>query len=229
MESVIPLVIGGLIVLLGGYMAVTGDARPLHGYHYATTPPDELPRLARETGACLAVTGVGCMLAAPTPLPNEVEVVGVVLLAAGIVGAIVSIVLHNGGLVTFAPGVGLAGLGPRASAAVCVATGVLLSLVGLVPGVHMLLTHDVSALHSYHFANVAEADIPAFATGEGLSMLGLGLSILVFMVSLAGMVAQRPAPRWSKVLLVASVVLFAASLVALLLVIVHFNGSLVAE
>lgn len=229
MESVIPLVIGGLIVLLGGYMAVTGDARPLHGYHYATTPPDELPRLARETGACLAVTGVGCMLAAPTPLPNEAEVVGVVLLAAGIVGAIVSIVLHNGGLVTFAPGVGLAGLGPRASAAVCVAMGVLLSLVGFVPGVHMLLTHDVSALHSYHYANVAEADIPAFATGEGLSMLGLGLSILVFMVSLAGMVAQRPAPRWSKVLSVASVVLFAASLVALLLVIVCFNGSLAAE
>lgn len=229
MESVIPLVIGGLIVLLGGYMAVTGDARPLHGYHYATTPPDELPRLARETGACLAVTGVGCMLAAPTPLPNEAEVVGVVLLAAGIVGAIVSIVLHNGGLVTFASGVGLSGLGPRASAVACVAMGVLLSLVGFVPGVHMLLTHDVSALHSYHYANVAEADIPAFATGEGLSMLGLGLSILVFMASLAGMVAQRPASRWSKVLSVASVVLLAASLVALLLVIVYFNGSLVAE
>ena len=229
MESVIPLIIGGLIVLLGGYMAATGDVRPLHGYHYATTSPSELPLLARETGVCLAVTGVGCRLAAPTPLPNEAEVVGVVLLAAGIVGAIVSIVLHNGGLVTFAPGAGLAGLGPRASAVVCVVVGALLSLVGFVPGAYMLLTHDVSALHSYHYANVAEAEIPAFATGEGLSMMGLGLAILVFMVSLAGMASRRPAPRWSKVLTVVSVVLLAASLAALLLVIVCFNGSLVAE
>lgn len=229
MESVIPLVIGGLIVLLGGYMVATGDARPLHGYHYATTPPSELPRLARETGACLAVTGVGCMLVAPSPLPDGAEVVGVVLLAAGIVGAIVSIVLHNGGLVTFATGAGLGGLGPRASAVVCVVVGALLSLVGLVPGVRMLLAHDVSMLHGYHYANVAAADIPAFATGEGLSMLGLGLSIFVFMLALAGMVAHRPAPRWSKVLTAVSVALLAASLVALLLVIVWFNGSLVAE
>lgn len=229
MESVIPLVIGGLIVLLGGYMAATGDARPLHGYHYATTPPDELPRLARETGACLAVTGVGCMLVAPTPLPGEAEVVGAVLLVAGIVGAVVSIVLHNGGLVTFAAGAGLAGLGPRASAVVCVVVGALLSLVGFAPGAYMLLTHDVSALHGYHYANVAPTDIPALATGEGLSMMGLGLAILVFMVSLAGMVARRPTPRWSKVLTVVSVVLLAASLAALLLVIVCLNGSLVAE
>lgn len=229
MEVVVPLVLGGLVVLLGGYMAVTGDVRPLHGYHYATTSPNELPRLARGTGACLAVSGAGCLLMASSQVLGGAEVAGVVLLVAGIVGAIALIVRHNGGLVTSAAGLGLAGLGPRASAAVLVAAGALFSLVGFVPGAHMIATHDVSALHDYHYANVAAADIPAFATGMGLALVALGVAVLVFMVAMAGSVARRPAPRWSQALTVVGVALFAASLVALMLVTVHYNGSLMGS
>lgn len=220
------LVGGGLVVLLGVYMIVTGDCRLLHGYHYATTPDSERPALAREVGASLVVLGVSAALICQTVLPDVATVVGVVLLVVGIVGMLAAIVRHNGGLVTGPVGPGVAGLGPRATMAVCTVVGVLLSLVGFVPGAHMVATGDVSMLHGYHYAHVAPADLPALATGEGLAMMGLGASLLVCLVAAGGMSLRRPAPLWSKVLMGAGAVLGVASLVAMLLVIVRYNGSL---
>ena len=161
-----------------------------------------------------------------TSLPDWAIVVGVVLLVVGIAGMLVSIARHNGGIITSAAGAGLGGLSPRASMVVCVAVGALLSLGGVVPGAYMIATGDVSLLHGYHYANVAPADVPALATGEGLAMVGLGASALIFMIGIGGQSALRPASRWAKVLMVAGSVLFAASLAAMLLLIVHFNGSL---
>ena len=57
-------------------------------------------------------------------------------------------------------------------------------------------------------------------------MVGLGASALIFMIGIGGQGALRPASRWAKVLMVAGGALFAASLAAMLLLIVHFNGSL---
>lgn len=174
----------------------------------------------------MVVLAVAIALMIPSALPDWATVVGVVLLVVGIAGTLVTIVRHNGGLVTSVSGTGLGGLGPRASMAVCVAVGVLLSLMGFVPGAYMVATGDVSLLHGYHYANVAPADVPALATGEGLAMVGLGASILMFMIGIGGQSALRPAPRWARALMVAGGVLFAASIVAMLLLIVHFNGSL---
>lgn len=226
MEGFIGIAVAGITALLGAYMIVTGDCRLLHGYHYATTPESERPRLARETGAWMVVLAVAIALMIPSALPDWATVVGVVLLVVGIAGTLVTIARHNGGLVTSASGSGLGGLSPRASMAVCVAVGALLSLMGIMPGAHMIVTGDVSLLHGYHYANVAPADVPALATGEGLAMVGLGASALIFMIGIGGQSALRPASRWAKVLMVAGGVLFAASLAAMLLLIVHFNGSL---
>ena len=164
-----------------------------------------------------------------TSLPDWAIVVGVVLLVVGIAGMLVSIARHNGGIITSAAGAGLGGLSPRASMAVCAAVGALLSLTGFVPGVYMIATGDVSLLHGYHYANVAPADVPALATGEGLAMVGLGVSLLACMIGTGGLCAHRPAPRWAKALMVAGGVLFAASIVAMLLLIIHYNGSLMGE
>ena len=229
MADFIGVVIAGVTALLGVYMIVTGDCRLLHGYHYATTPESERPRLARETGAWMVVLSVSVALMMMTSLPDWATVVGVVLLVVGIAGMLVSIARHNGGIMTSAAGAGLGGLSPRASMAVCAAVGALLSLGGFVPGVYMIATGDVSLLHGYHYANVAPADVPALATGEGLAMVGLGASALIFMIGIGGQSALRPASRWAKVLMVAGGVLFAASIVAMLLLIIHYNGSLMGE
>ena len=226
MLDFIGVVIAGVTALLGVYMIVTGDWRLLHGYHYATTPESERPRLARETGAWMVVLSVSVALMMITSLPDWATVVGVVLLVVGIAGMLVSIARHNGGIITSAAGAGLGGLSPRTSMAVCAVVGALLSLGGFVPGVYMIATGDVSLLHGYHYANVAPADVPALATGEGLAMVGLGASALIFMIGMGGQSALRPASRRAKVLMVAGGVLFAASLAAMLLLIVHFNGSL---
>ncbi|HIZ45416.1 MAG TPA: hypothetical protein IAA19_00095 [Candidatus Olsenella pullistercoris] len=229
MADFIGVVIAGVTALLGVYMIVTGDCRLLHGYHYATTPESERPRLARETGAWMVLLSVSVALMMMTSLPDWATVVGVVLLVVGIAGMLVSIARHNGGIVTSAAGAGLGGLSPRVSMAVCAAVGALLSLGGLVPGVYMIATGDVSLLHGYHYANVAPADVPALATGEGLAMVGLGVSLLACMIGTGGLCAHRPAPRWAKALMVAGGVLFAASIVAMLLLIIHYNGSLMGE
>lgn len=229
METLMGVVVGGLIVLLGAYMLVTGDVRLLHSYHYATTPEAERPRLARETGGCLVVAGASTALIIQTALPDWATIAGVVLLVASVAGMLVAIVRHNGGLITAAPGPGIAGFGPRGTMVTCVVVGALLSLVGFVPGVYLLVTGDVSMLHGYHYVNVAASDIPALATGEGLAMLGLGLAVLVFMVATGGMAAWRPAPRWAKVLMGVGAVLLVVSLVAMLLVITHYNGSLMGD
>lgn len=229
MADFIGVVIAGVTALLGVYMIVTGDWRLLHGYHYATTPESERPRLARETGAWMVVLSVSVALMMMTSLPDWATVVGVVLLVVGIAGMLVSIARHNGGIITSAAGAGLGGLSPRTSMAVCAAVGALLSLTGFVPGVYMIATGDVSLLHGYHYANVAPADVPALATGEGLSMVGLGVSLLACMIGMGGLCAHRPAPRWAKALMVAGGVLFAASIVAMLLLIIHYNGSLMGE
>lgn len=220
------LVGGGLIVLLGVYMTVTGDCRPLHGYHYATTPPAKRPILAREVGASLVVLGVGVALVCQAVLPDAASVVGAALLVVGIVGMLASIIRHNGGLITSPVGMGFAGLGPRAAMAVCTVMGALLSCVGFVPGAYMVVTGDVGPLHGYHYANVAAVDLPALATGVGIATMGLGAAILLFMVGLGGVAAHRSAPRWAKALSGAGGVLFAVSIAAMLLVIMRYNGSL---
>lgn len=229
METLMGVVIGGLIVLLGIYMLVSGDVRLLHAYHYATTPEAERPRLARETGGCLVVAGASTALIIQTALPDWATIAGVVLLVASVAGMLVAIVRHNGGLITGAPGLGIAGFGPRGTMVVCVVVGALLSLIGFVPGAYMLVTGDVSLLHGYHYANVAPADLPALATGEGLAMMGLGVATLAFMVATGGMAAWRPAPRWAKVLMGVGAALLVASLMAMLLVIMCYNGSLMGE
>ena len=229
METVIGFVLGGLVALLGVYMLVTGDVRLLHDYHYATTPPSERSRLARETGGCVVGAGVATVLLIQTTLPDWVSVAGVVLVVASVAGMFVVIIRHNGGLVTAAPGPGIAGFGPRGTMVTCVVVGALLSLLGFVPGAYMLATGDVSLLHDYHYANVAAADLPALATGEGLAMMGLGVALLACMAATGGMAAWRPAPRWSKVLMATGGVLLAACLVAMLLVIMRYNGSLMGE
>ena len=53
--------------------------------------------------------------------------------------------------------------------------------------------------------------------------------MLACMIGTGGLCARRPAPRWAKALMVAGGVLFAASIVAMLLLIIHYNGSLMGE
>ena len=229
METLMGVVVGGLIVLLGIYMLVSGDVRLLHSYHYATTPEAERPLLARETGGCLVVAGASTALIIQTALPDWATVVGLVLLVASVVAMLVAIVRHNGGLVTAAPGPGIAGFGPRGTMTVALVAGGLLSLVGFVPGVYMLVTGDVSMLHGYHYVNVAASDIPALATGVGLAAVGLGVSLLLGAAAIGGSAALSPAPRWSRVLTAVAGVLLLASLVAMNLVIMRYNGSLMGE
>ncbi len=228
MENIIGWGVGALVAVLGIYMAVTGDYRLLHGYHYATTPPAERPALARETGICLIGCGAGIALIIPSVLPAWTTILGVVLLVASIVGIVASIIRHNGGLVTFDD---TDAQGDSATKrwwrplAVCGVLGALLSLLGIVPGLYMIVTGDVSLLHSYHYANVTPADIPSLAYAEGLCMVGLGVSVFVCVFAAGGM-RRRPFPLWSKSLMAAGVLLWCACLVAMIVVIIHFNGSL---
>lgn len=236
MDALIVLLIGVLLAALGIFMAVSGNPSLLHSYHYATTPPEELPALARETGIGLAVSGAGVMLMAPSitsVLPSAVEVsltvAGIVLLVGGIAGTLAAVIRHNGALVTFG-GVRGMPLGRRNEwvvLAVCMVAGVVVALTCIMPGAHMMMTGDVSSLHSYHYVNVAAADMPAFATGEGLSMIGLGVGLGICLVSGGlGMAVDKRCRTVSRVLAAVGGVLAAVSLAAGLLVIVYYNGSL---
>ena len=227
----ISVVSGALCVGIGLYMIVTGNPKLLHGYHYATTPPAELPRLARESGAGLVVAGVGCaLIGVPGPFAVEALVAGVVLLVVGIAVIFIAIIRHNGSLISFAPPA--VSLDPVASArkrrrAVLLGAllGVLLGLFGFVPGVYMIATGDVSMLHSYHYAGVAPQDIPHLALAEGLAFIGLGLGIALCGVA-GGAMTSRPSPRWAGVLMVLGCVTWGAGLIAMLAAIPYFGGSL---
>lgn len=228
MELFVPFGMGVLIVALGLFMAVTGNGwQLLHGYHYANVPPSERPALARENGVGLVLVGAGiCAFVASAWMAAAAwaAAVGGACLAAGVVVMLASIVRRNGGLIASAPvvpGTRAARFAPFALGAL----GLLLGLTAVVPGAHMLMTGDVSALHSYHYAGVAAADIPRLAFWVGLGEIGLGLCVPLGMFAGGGM-AIRPMPLWSKILMGATAVLFCASLLAMVLPIPYYGGSL---
>ncbi len=65
------LLVGLLVGTCGVYMLVTGNARIMHSYHYAATPPVKMPSLARWSGAGMLVCGIGCALLVPaTGMPE---------------------------------------------------------------------------------------------------------------------------------------------------------------
>lgn len=224
--TIAPLLCALLVCALGVIMVVTGNPSLLHSYHYATTPPEELPSLARETGACLVVMGlaVGLMMLAQA----WAVVVGVVLLVASIGGMFASIIRHNGSLISFGGG-SLGGeggpWGRTAAAAILGLTAAIVLVVTAVPAVQMIVTGDPGALHSYHYANVDPRDMGAFCTWEGATMLvmGAGGALAVVGGLLLGLGRAR---RASKVLCALGAVLFAGGMVGMVLVIEHFNGSL---
>lgn len=230
MESLIGTAIGvgaGLcIVALGVWQVVTGSPRLLHSYHYATTPTAELAPLARETGAGLIATGIGCMLLLSSVLPAWASAVGIAIMVAGVVGMLASIIRHNGGLITGSDSGMLAGMTFRARLFACGVLGVFGSLFGIVPGAYLMATGDVRLLHRYHYATVAAADLPRLAFCEGLCMVGLGVSIFLCIFAAAGLVKAAPRLRWAIAVEAAGIVLFAVSLAALLLFIPYFGGSL---
>ena len=224
--TIAPLLCALLVCALGVIMVVTGNPSLLHSYHSATPPAEELPSLARETGACLVVMGlaVGLMMLAQA----WAVVVGVVLLVASIGGMFASIIRHNGSLVSFGGG-SLGGeggpWGRTAAAAILGLTAAIVLVVTAVPAVQMIVTGDPGALHSYHYANVDPRDMGAFCTWEGATMLVMGAGGAVAVVGglLLGLGRAR---RASKVLCALGAVLFAGGMVGMVLVIEHFNGSL---
>lgn len=227
---IITAVVSLLIAGLGVYQIITGDVRLLHSYHYATTPPADRPKLARITGAALVACGVGCFLLVPTALPDWMPIVGIVILVAGVVVTLAAIIHYNGSLISYGTSASGAsslfgGMSPRMTMAVCGVLGIALSLIGIGPGAYMIATGDVSLLHGYHYVNVSAADLPSLALGEGLCMICLGVAALIGVIASGGIAAYRSA-RWPKVLLALCGALFAASLIAMLAVIIHYNGSL---
>lgn len=226
MESFICLGVGACIVAMGIYQIVSGNPRLLHSYHYATTPASELPALARETGIGLVACGIGCMLITPEVLPTWCLGLGIALMVLSVAGTIVSIVRHNGGLITGGEMGFLSSMAPGTRLAVCGIIGAALSLIGIGPGIYMIATGDVSMLHSYHYAGVAAADLPRLATCEGVAMIFLGISIFMCLIATAGFAGGRPFKRWPKVLVTCGMLLFCASMAALLLFIPYFGGSL---
>lgn len=245
MDTLVVVLIGLLVVALGIYMVVSGNPSLLHSYHYATTPPAELPALARETGAGLIACGVGCMLLGVPALPAMLEVillvVGILLLIGGIAFMLASIIRHNGGLITFAGTQTATGTARRPASwmplAACTLAGVIIALTCIAPGAYMAASGDVSALHGYHYANVAPEDLPALAAGEGLSMIGLGVGIFICLLA-GGLMAtpgrlgavrtggKRRVHPALVALMLAGALVTAASLAAMLLVIARYNGSL---
>ena len=224
--TIAPLLCALLVCALGVIMIVTGNPSLLHSYPYATTPPEELPALARETGACLVVMGlaVGLMMLAQA----WAVVVGVVLLVASIGGMFASIVRHNGALVSFGGGSSGAAAGPwgRTVAAVILGlTAAVVLVVTAVPAAQMIVAGDPGALHSYHYANVDPRDMGAFCAWEGATMLAMGAGGAIACMGglLLGLGRAR---RAGKVLCALGGVLFAGGMVGMVLVIEHFNGSL---
>lgn len=232
---IVCLVIGLIIVVMGVYMAVTGNPRLLHSYHYATVPPQKLPALARATGVGLIVSGVGCTMLVPpaavaavvgTRVSDLLSIAGIVLLLLGIAGTLLAVVRYNGSLFTFGP----VGVAPAPSRGAVIGFTVLVAVIVLgatiVPGVLMASSGDPSALHGYHLVNVAPDDLPKLALGEGIAMVALGVSLVVAVVGGALGALHRPTPLWTKVMAVVGFVGFMLSIVAMLLVIIHYNGSL---
>lgn len=223
---VVPLLCALLVCVLGVIMMVTGNPSLLHSYHYATTPPEELPALARETGACLVVMGLAVALMALAQA--WAAVVGVVLLVASVAGMFASIIRHNGSLVSFGGrslGAAAGPWGRTASAAVLGLAAAVVLVVTSVPAVQMIATGDPGALHPYHYANVAPGDMGAFCTWEGATMLAMGAGgALAFVGGL--LLGLGRARRAGKALCALGGVLFAGGMVGMLLVIQHYNGSL---
>lgn len=228
--SIACVLVGLLVGACGVYMIVTGNARIMHAYHYATTPPAKMPALARWSGAGMLMCGIGCALLVPaTGIPGWLTAVGTVLLVAGI-GLMLGAIMHyNGSLFSFAGGGGMFGPGGFSRTA-ALGLGILIAViccaVTVIPGVLMVVSGDPSALHSYHLANVASSDLPSLArwVGSGMIVMGAGLAASIVGALLGS--RHRPAPVWAKVLMVAGVMMLAMGLLAMLASIIHFNGSL---
>ncbi len=221
---------GLLCAGLGGYMVATGNPSLLHDYHYATTPLAERPALARESGAGLIITGVGCaLMGLAVTLGIVATVAGITFLVAGIAVALSAIIRHNGSLMSFAPAPPetLPGSARRARRSTIqgAALGVVLSLVSIAPGVYMIVTGDVSMLHSYHYATIAAANLPAFSVAEGLSMIVMGIGLLLCFIA-GGRMTARPIPRWAKIAMALGCIVWCTGLAAMLIAIVSFGGSL---
>lgn len=233
-ESLIGIIVaagcGLLCAGLGAYMVVTGNPSLLHSYHYATTPLADRPALARESGAGLIVTGVGCALMGLSDYFGVwAGVAGIVLLVAGIAINLISIIRHNGSLFSFSSSEERAHRGRGLHIGLNIGGGVVLGaiigLVCIVPGVYMIATGDVSLLHSYHYEHIAAADLPAFSLIEGLSMIGLGIGLAICFAA-GGRMTMRPIPLWAKVLMAVGGIIWGASLIALIVAIPTFGGSL---
>lgn len=225
MESAFVLfAIAGVVAALGIYMMVSGDPRLLHSYHYATTPVGLRPRLARWTGAGLVGTGAACALLGVDDGSGAATIAGAVLLVASIGLVLGAIVRLNGGLITFAPGA--VSRVPRPAAyALAGIVGTVVALAVAVPGIHMILTGDVGALHGYHYADVAPEDLPRLAASVGTCMIGLGAGVLVCAVSSVRL-SLPPRTRLAWVPMALGAALLLASLAGMLASIVYFNGSL---
>lgn len=218
------VVVGLVMVGLGAWQIVTGSPRLLHGYHYAATPPESYPALARATGAGMVVSGVGCAAIVPAPgLPGWLSAAGVVLLVGGIVLMLAAIAHYNGSLVSLPTSPGSRG---RATAIVLGVVAVLALAAAVVTGAQMVASGDPSALHSYHLVNVSSADRPALARWVGAATVGLGVGLAATLAGGACMSLRRPAPRWATALAAVGVVVFLASVLVMLGAISHFNGSL---
>lgn len=103
-----------IVILMGLYTLISGKPNLLHDYHRATTAPNDLPRLARWSGAGLVLIGMGIMplsffaMASTTnPLPGwapwwsgnlAILVVAIVLMVCGYAMTFGSIVRFNGSL-----------------------------------------------------------------------------------------------------------------------------------
>lgn len=223
MEVLIPLVLGILIAGLGIYMAISGDVRLLHSYHYATTPADKQAPLARTTGICLAITGAGVMFLTSS---SWLSVVGTIALVLGIAGMLAAIVHYNGSLFsTGLPAWGNTSLPHGVTLLIGAILGTVVSLLGIVPGAIMIATGDVSMLHSYHYVNVTPANLPHLATAEGSCMIILGIA--VFLAIFGGVSwSIYPSARWPRTLTGLSIASFVVGLAGLLGFIIIFNGSL---
>lgn len=225
------VLVGLLVGACGVYMLVTGNARIMHSYHYAATPPAKMPSLARWSGAGMLVCGIGCALLVPaTGMPEWLSIVGIALLVAGLVLTFGAIMHFNGSLFSFAGAGGDSRESEGSSRTLVMGLGVVVAViccaVTVVPGVLMIASGDPSALHSYHLVNVAPENYAALARWEGAGMTVMGAGLAASIVGALLGSRRRPAPRWTKVLMVAGAVAFGCGLVSMLAAIIHFNGSL---
>lgn len=216
--------VAGLLVITGIVMMVTGRPGLLHGYHYATTPPEKIPALSRWCGAGLILCGMGVLLLA---FDGRTAAVGVAVLVAGLVATLTAIIHYNGRLVsTGALGGTLRLLSPRARVIACAFIGLAVAALCALPAIRMIALGDVSALHQYHYAHVAPEDMRAFAAAEGASMLLLAASVPVCMAAGAGLALARPARRAARIAMAVGAAMLCAGLAGLIGFILLFNGSL---